>query len=1135
MDNNFNSALSDFIFQSKYSKYRPDLGRKETFEESVDRISQMHMKHLTEEYPLSINNAEFVNDYLEAVESYKKQLIYGSQRALQFGGDPILRKNARLFNCAFTYCDRLEVFKEIEWMLLCGCGVGISVEHQHISKLGHMSETLNKGTYQHVVDDSIEGWAIAFDSLINYYFREDYHYPIFDFSKVRPNGAPISGGFLAPGPDGLKKSLQKVDEVLKNAYYNNNKILRSIDIADIIAFEADSVLSGGVRRSAVSILFDPDDEDMFNSKIGNWWYENPQRGRYNASAVLERDSTPREVYDKLFKATREYGEPGFVWRSDKREGFNPCFEIGFCPISPEGMSGWQTCVSGDTKLITRDGLREIKESVGSEIEIWNGEEWSKVIPYQTGTNDELYRVEFSDGSYLDATKDHKFLARTDNSKDFKEFTTLELQDKLSKMKSRYKIYIPRPNITNFDFQGINEPMAYEYGFFLGDGHLHHNGNNARVLVYKNSPKYNLKFEYFERGKEEIDHVPYYFRLADIDFCRSLKDYNKGLDRIIFSWDRESILNFIAGWADADGSNASKGIRIYGEENQIRDLQLLLTKVGIPSSVNLMSRSGEKTNKGSRTRDVWYVQISISIDIPSKRLNCTNNSLSNKNKNIHIRSITKLEGLHESYCLTEEKLHQCTFNNVLTKQCNLVSISGQEMTHEDFFYKACKDAATLATIQATYMDFPFLGEITENIIKNDPLIGVSISGIMTNPDILLDENILKKGAEIIKSQNEKIAHILGINSSSRCTCIKPDGNLGAMTGNTSGCHGDHAKKYIRRVQVNKEEEAGQIYAKYNPRAIKESIWSNNHTDNCIMFAVEAKPNSILKEDLLGVNQLEVVKKLQDNWIRAGKRIESDTIENNVSNTVQVDNWEEVQEYVWDNRYDLAGVSFIGAINELDYNQPAYSKVLDPQEMLEEYGEGIIFASGIIVDAEEVFGDLWKACDVLNGKGEKIFSTLEDAEEFVKTFDIAKREDYLDKPLKEWIEVNNSQYSKWIELLTEIGYSEEFAEQLLDSDIEIPLTEIQKYLDTKMYDTIDHLSEKRDLIRRLNKYADKYFDGEISTMIEALKYVQLYHDWCDITKYYQPVDWESVKWKKVTLDADTMAAASCSGGACEITKL
>lgn len=451
MSNNFNSALSDFIFQSKYSKYRPDLGRKETFEESVDRISQMHIQHLTDEYPQALEDSEFCNDFMEAIESYKKQLIYGSQRALQFGGDPILRKNARLFNCAFTYCDRLDVFKEVEWMLLCGCGVGISVEHQHISKLGKMSEVLNKGTYQHIVDDSIEGWAIAFDSLINYYFREDCQYPIFDFSKVRPNGAPISGGFLAPGPDGLKKSLQKVDEILKNAYYNNNKTLRSIDIADIIAFEADSVLSGGVRRSAVSILFDPDDEEMFNSKIGNWWYENPQRGRYNASAVLERDSTSREIFDKLFKATKEYGEPGFVWRSDKKQGYNPCFEVGFCPIDEYGNTGWQVC-------------------------------------------------------------------------------------------------------------------------------------------------------------------------------------------------------------------------------------------------------------------------------------------------------------------------------------NLVSISGQEITSSELFYKACKDASTLATVQATYMKFPFLGEVTERIIKNDPLIGVSISGIMTNPDILLDSNILRYGAGIIKAQNSKIARALGIKEASRTTVIKPKNKI-----------------------------------------------------------------------------------------------------------------------------------------------------------------------------------------------------------------------------------------------------------------------------------------------------------------------------------------------------------------------
>lgn len=813
MDNNFNSALSDFIFQSKYSKYRPDLGRKETFEESVDRISQMHMKHLTDEYPLSINNVEFVNDYLEAIEAYKNKLAYGSQRALQFGGDPILRKHCRIYNCAFCYMDSLDRFKEIEWVLLCGSGVGCSVEAQHINKLPSMVDELNSESEEFIIPDSIEGWSLAIQELINYYFVPGTKYPKFDYSQIRPKGAPIHGGFLAPGPDGLKNSIRKIEELLNKVYKSNpDKRLRAVDIADIIAFEADAVLSGGLRRSAVSILFDPDNEEMLKAKIGNWWYENSQRGRYNASAVLERGCTNREVFDKIFKSTKEFGEPGFVWRSDKRQGFNPCFEIGFSPIDSEGNTGWQFC-------------------------------------------------------------------------------------------------------------------------------------------------------------------------------------------------------------------------------------------------------------------------------------------------------------------------------------NLSIISGKNIETEEDFYRACKAAATLGTIQATYNKFPFLGEVTERIVREDPLIGVSISGIMTNPDILLNESILKNGAKIVKDQNEKIAKILGINPASRTTTVKPDGNFGAMTGNTSGCHGEHAPMYIRRVQVNKDEEAGQIYAKYNPRSVKESIWSNNHTDNCIMFPIVAKEGSVFKNELKGTAQLDVVRTLQDSWIREGKRDRFSTIENNVSNTVQVpnDSWDIVADYIWDYQDDIAGISFIGEFGELDYNQPAYSTVLTPQELLDEYGEGIIFASGLIVDATDIFGDLWKACDTFRGVGEKIFSTLDDTEEFIRNFDIARKEDYLDKPLKDWIEVNNSQYSKWIELLTEIGYSEEFAEQLLDSDVEIPLTEIQKYLDKEMYNTVDKLSEKRDLIRRMQKYADKYFDGEISTMIEALKYVQLYHDWCDITKYYQPVDWESVKWKKVTLDADTMAAASCSGGACEITKL
>ena len=97
------NALSEFIFQSKYARFIPEKGRKETFEEAIDRILQMHMKHLQDKYPQAIENSDFCNDFIQASESCKQGLIYGSQRALQFGGDPILKHNEKIYNCSFLY------------------------------------------------------------------------------------------------------------------------------------------------------------------------------------------------------------------------------------------------------------------------------------------------------------------------------------------------------------------------------------------------------------------------------------------------------------------------------------------------------------------------------------------------------------------------------------------------------------------------------------------------------------------------------------------------------------------------------------------------------------------------------------------------------------------------------------------------------------------------------------------------------------------------------------------------------------------------------------------------------------------------------------------------------------------------
>ena len=125
--NQSKQALADYVFQSKYSLYLPHLKRKETWEESVERIKQMHITHLKAFNPKALEDEYFMNSFEKAIQFYKEKKLVGSQRNLQFGGDPVLKNSAKSYNCCYSHCDRLEAFKETAWLLLCGCGCGLSV------------------------------------------------------------------------------------------------------------------------------------------------------------------------------------------------------------------------------------------------------------------------------------------------------------------------------------------------------------------------------------------------------------------------------------------------------------------------------------------------------------------------------------------------------------------------------------------------------------------------------------------------------------------------------------------------------------------------------------------------------------------------------------------------------------------------------------------------------------------------------------------------------------------------------------------------------------------------------------------------------------------------------------------------
>ena len=763
-------ALSDYIYQSKYSLYREDLGRKEVWEESVERIHQMHLTHLGIHAPAALQDEWFMEQLHEAIDYYKQKKFVGSQRNLQFGGEPVLKSSAKSYNCSYSHCDRLEVFRETEWLLLSGCGCGLSVEQAHVDKLPDLLplEELQEESEVFRIPDSIEGWSDAIHRLLEFFFVPGTKRPVFDYTDIRPKGSKIAGRFLAPGPDGLRIALDNIRKLLREAVTAGQRRLSALQCTDIIAHLADSVLSGGVRRSALMILFSPEDEEMVNCKHGDWFSTNPQRARFNMSAALDRGQVAREVYERLFEAMRTSGDPGLYWRDEFGIGCNPCCEIGFRPVDQYGNTGWQVC-------------------------------------------------------------------------------------------------------------------------------------------------------------------------------------------------------------------------------------------------------------------------------------------------------------------------------------NLVSINGLCCTTEEEFYKICRCASTLATVQATYMDFAYLSPATRNIIESDPLIGVSIGGIMNNPQVLTNPNILSVGAMQVRQQNAKVARILGINPATRTTCVKPDGTVSLLLGMTSGIHGAYAKRYLRSVEANIEEPNLKAYEEANPKAVQPNIFKPT-TDKKIFFPIEESEETLLRSELAGLKLLEYVKLVQQSWVIPGMTDMNSPIKNNVSNTVDVpnDQWDVVRDWVWENQDYIAGVTFLSSYGDMDLPQAPMCRVATPEEILGEYGVGSMFASGLVVEAIEVFGDLWKACESAQGRGEQLFVS--------------------DHALVDYLQKND---------LDEATITEDERKHILAT------------LNAKLNDKVENLAAKRDIVRRIIKFAANYCRGDVYKAVNLLKSVNNLHLFEVLKKTYKPVDWKLVDFGgKRYANADEQASQSCVGGACEI---
>lgn len=299
-------------------------------------------------------------------------------------------------------------------------------------------------------------------------------------------------------------------------------------------------------------------------------------------------------------------------------------------------------------------------------------------------------------------------------------------------------------------------------------------------------------------------------------------------------------------------------------------------------------------------------------------------------------------------------------------CNLTEINASKCNTREKFLKACRAGAILGTLQAGYTDFPYLGTDTEDVIRREALIGVSITGWFMMPS-LFNPDLLQEGAELIKKTNEELAYVLGINPAARCTTVKPSGNSSVILGTASGAHAEHSKRYFRIMQLNKEADTAKYLIENMSYLLEESTWSATDSDYVVFVPIECEEGTMYKDTIKGIKHLEYIKLIQENWVNAGCNVKhclKPWLRNSVSCTIIIDNQEDITKYLYENQDFFKAVSFLSDYGDKDFNQAPFTSVLNLGEIMQEYGDGALLASGLIVDGLHAFdNNLWEACDMI----------------------------------------------------------------------------------------------------------------------------------------------------------------------------
>ncbi len=894
---------SEFIIQRTYSRWRDDLGRRETWDEAVGRYAEFMQRRVPE---------VLQEDFEAAIEAVRRKEVMPSMRLLWTAGTKAIeREEVMGFNCSFIAVSDLKVFHETMYLLMCGVGVGLSVERQFIAGLPEVSLTKYPEQAQtYTVEDSKEGWALTFKSLIR-----DWYQGIpstWDVSKVRPKGSRIKefgGRASGPGP------LVELFNFTKNTiHYASGRKLNSKELADICCKIADIVIAGGVRRSALIIFSNLSDQRMKHYKEGQFWLENPQRALANISVAYTEKPEPVYLMDEwkqlMLSGSGERGLLNVEALPDPNMRGNPCQPANATLLSPRG-------------LITMADV-----SVGDLI--WSKEGWTKVVNKSSSGIRPVYEYHTTAGSFL-GTKEHKVPTRKGTKEEIRNVTELNI--------------IPgcvlKEHYVNFNQQLVMD------GLVIGDGMVHKASNNLKLLCIGKKDK-----DYFSDGvahligrhRPGISSYAYEVR-TEIDFTELVPLPERKIPDRYMKLTYADTCSLLRGLFSANGSVISGGERITykGVSFQlIRDIQTLLSSVGVRSYYTVNKPKEVKFNNGTylckqsydlnitTDRDIFLTRIGFiqkykMVAVIKDAKASTRDKYHSIIDVIHrsdeeVFNITVDNSSH-TYWTNGINVANCAERMLKSRQCcNLSSVVVQPDLPLAEIGKRVKYATLLGTLQATLTKFntKVLSKEWVKNTKEDAMLGVSMTGILSRGWEAYELNWLH---DIAIDFNEEFAEILGINKAYGITAVKPEGSVSQVVGTSSGIHPEYAPYYIRRVRVSRYDPISKLLVDSGVPYHPEVGTTIANTDT-LVFDFPMKGEAVrYRDNYVATEQLETYKLFKQEWCDS---------RGNPSCTVYVKEheWLTVLNWVYTNWDLIGGVSFLPYDNGV-YQLAPYEEITEAQ--------------------------------------------------------------------------------------------------------------------------------------------------------------------------------------------------------------